>query len=248
MNLVQEYKNQYRWRSWNTVYEQLPDLKGQTVLDLGCGIGDQSADLIKQGANVIGVDLNDDLLAEAQTRCPDSARFLKADFRNLPKLHVPVDGIWCSFAVAYVTDFKSVLTFWKKHLKKGGWIALTEIDNFFGHEPMNREVKAKLEKYARESLINERYDFNMGSKLEGYLKEAGFKDLKLLTVYDCEFSFSGPAEKEVITAWEKRFERMVLLHEFCGSGYENVRNEFISCLKKDDHRSLCKVFCCIGTK
>jgi ubiquinone/menaquinone biosynthesis C-methylase UbiE len=53
-----------------------PILAGQTVLDLGCAVRDQAADFIKRGARVIGVDINNDLLNEARSRFPKSARFI----------------------------------------------------------------------------------------------------------------------------------------------------------------------------
>lgn len=246
MHLIEEYKKQYQWRSWNTVYEQLPNLNGQTLLDLGCSIGDQAADFIERGARVIGIDSNDDLLKVARSRFPKHHRFINSDIRKLPDIKEPVDGIWCSFAVAYMIDFTPVLYSWKKHLKEGGWIALTEIDNFFGHEPLSKHAKTMLQNYARDAYTNKRYDFNMGRKLEDYVRNAGFNNCKSFTLEDKEFSFSGPASTEVISAWENRLERMKLLHGFCSSSYENVKSEFLSCLKQDTHRSLCKVFCCIA--
>lgn len=247
MDIIEEYKNQYQWRSWDTVYDFLPGMANQTVLDLGCGVGDQAADFIARGARVIGIDMNDDLLNEARFRCPKNARFIKSDFRNLPELDEKADGLWCSFAVAYLTDFKPVLKSWKKQIKSGGWIALTEIDHFFGHEPLQKKVQTVLEHYTREAYNSGWYDFYMGHKLEGYLKNAGFNITETMTLDDQEFSFSGPAKKEVANAWQTRFDRMVLLREFCGSGFENVRSEFLSCLVEEEHRSLCKVYCCIGT-
>jgi len=246
MNLVEEYKNQYQWREWHKVYDLLPNLMGQTVLDLGCGVGDQSADFIKRKAHVIGVDLNDDLLNEARSRCPKNARFIKSDFRNLPDLKETIDGLWASFSLAYLIDLASVFASWKKHIKKGGWIAVTEIDDFFGHEPLSNSVKTILEDYAQDSYQKGRYDFYMGRKLEDHLIKSGFNISKTFTLDDEEFSFSGLASKGVVDAWQKRFDRMVLLPKFCGSSFEEVKNEFLSCLKKDEHRSVCKVFCCIG--
>jgi hypothetical protein len=149
--------------------------------------------------------------------------------------------------VAYIIDLATVLDSWKKHIKKGGWIAVTEIDNFFGHEPLSNSVKTILDDYAQDAYQKGRYDFYMGRKLEDHLKKSGFNVSIILTLDDQEFSFSGPAQKGVLSAWQKRFDRMVFLHDFCGSSYEIVKNEFLSCLKMDEHRSVCKVFCCIGT-
>lgn len=68
MTLADEYLRQYRWRAWPRVYAVLPDLRDQTVLDIGCGVGDQAADLAARGAKVTGIDVNDELIARARSR------------------------------------------------------------------------------------------------------------------------------------------------------------------------------------
>ena len=58
-DLVDEYRKQRAWRPWPAVFRLLPDISGQIVLDLGCGIGDQAAELSDRDATVIAVDGND---------------------------------------------------------------------------------------------------------------------------------------------------------------------------------------------
>jgi hypothetical protein len=71
---------------------------------------------------------------------------------------------------------------------------------------------------------------------------------EVLIVDDQEFSFVGPAHPEVIDAWRNRFDRMKLLRDFCGADFDQVREEFLGCLKCTDHRSVAMVVCCIGTE
>jgi 2-polyprenyl-3-methyl-5-hydroxy-6-metoxy-1,4-benzoquinol methylase len=52
MSLSEEYKKQFSWRSWSTVLEQLPPIADCLLLDLGCGVGDQTAQLAERGATV----------------------------------------------------------------------------------------------------------------------------------------------------------------------------------------------------
>ena len=67
-DLIDEYRRQFAWRDWDRVLDALPDLRGQTVLDLGCGVGDLAASLAARGAKVIGFDLNEELLRAARSR------------------------------------------------------------------------------------------------------------------------------------------------------------------------------------
>ena len=113
MSLSDEYKRQFSWRSWSPILEALPSPAGQSILDLGCAVGDQAAELVARGACVIGLDANDELLREAQTRCLANAEFRKADLRTLTEIDAPVDGIWCSFTAAYFPDLPDVLEAWR---------------------------------------------------------------------------------------------------------------------------------------
>jgi len=240
MSLSEEYRRQFSWRDWPRALDALPSLQGMSVLDLGCGAGDLSAEMAARGARVIGLELNEELLGEARSRSIPGARFHACDLRHLPDFG-PVDGIWSSFAAAYFPDLAPVLASWARQLRSGGWIALTEVDDLFGHEPLSALAKSRFAAYARDALQTGRYDFHMGGKLRGHLEEGGFGVSKSLALQDRELSFEGPALPEVCDAWRARFERMPLLRDLCGSHFEAARDEFLGCLTHPDHRSLAKV-------
>lgn len=248
MSLASEYRRQRGWRDWPAIFAALPALAGQTVLDLGCGVGDQAADLAARGARVIGVDLNEELLREAAAQGLANAEFHLADLRDLHGLDVAVDGLWCSFAAAYFPDLPKALAGWARCLRPGGWVALTEIDDLFGHEPLGVRTRELFVAYAGDALAAGRYDFHMGRKLADHLKRAGFTVAKALTVADQELAFDGPALPEVVEAWRDRLDRMRLLQEFCDAELEPLREDFLGCLTRADHRSMSKVYCCVATK
>jgi ubiquinone/menaquinone biosynthesis C-methylase UbiE len=248
MSLSSEYKRQFGWRDWRSILNGLPSLNGKTVMDLGCGVGDLAAELVSRGARVIGCDMNEELLREARSRQLSNAEFRMVDLRSLSDLGVTADGLWCSFTAAYFTDLLTTLAAWSRNLKSGGWIALTEIDDLFGHEPLSVRTKALLSAYAEESFAARRYDFHMGRKLRAHLEGAAFTVSKTLIFQDQELSFSGPASSDVLDAWRERFRRMKLLRDFCGPNIDQVQEEFLGCLRRADHRSTAKVYCCIGAK
>jgi len=49
----------------------LGDIRGKTVLDLGCGSGENLVPLVKRGANVIGMDISPDLIELCRRRLSD---------------------------------------------------------------------------------------------------------------------------------------------------------------------------------
>jgi len=247
MSLASEYERQFGWRPWSQVIDLLPPLAGKVVLDLGCGIGDQAAQLAERGARVLGLDTNQELLAAAQTRNIPNTEFRNGDLSTLEDDLGVFDGIWCSFAAAYVPDLRPALACWRQHLTpQSGWVALTEVDDFFGHEPLLPLTTSLLADYARDALAADRYDFNMGRKLQAHLESAGFSVTVTRTFPDRELSFDGPAEANVLDAWKSRLDRMKLLKAFCGPMFAPVRDDFLIALSRSDHRSSAKVYSCIA--
>ncbi len=245
--LIDEYKSQFAWRSWQVVFDLLPPVNNATVLDLGCALGDQAAALAARGARVIGVGSDPLLLAHAQARHIPGARFILGDLKALPDVGSPVDGIWCSFATAYLPNLGPSLASWAKRLKPNGWLALTEIDDLFGHEPLQLSTHQLLAEYANSAYASNTYDFFMGRRLRSHLENAGFCVFNELTLPDLEFSFLGPAEPPVREAWSARFERMNSLQHFCGPRFDEVRTDFLAALAHPQHRSHSKVICCLAT-
>ncbi|HKQ60534.1 MAG TPA: methyltransferase domain-containing protein [Candidatus Polarisedimenticolaceae bacterium] len=246
MDLADYYRRQFAWRSWGLAFEALPELRGKTVLDLGCGVGDQAAELVARGARVIGLDISEEVLEAARSRQLAGAEFRRADLRAALDLDTEVDGIWSSFAAAYFPDLATVLVQWIQPLHSGGWIALTEIDDFFGHEPLEARTHELLEAYAREALAAGRYDFRMGGKLRANLERCGLRVTRELTLPDLELAFDGPALPEVLAAWRARLEGMTLLRQSCAAEFARVRDEFLGCLARADHRARATVRCCIA--
>lgn len=248
MTIIDVYSQQYAWRSWPTILAALPDLNGQSVLDLGCGVGDLAVDLAARGASVIGVDVNEELVTHAIKRHIPNAEFRQSDLRTFRDSSLCVDGIWSSFTVAYFPALCDTLALWLEHLRPGGWLALTEVDDFFGHHPLPSRTTEMLGLYVQSAMEHSRYDFQMGRKMSAIAERVGLRIVRQFTVPDDELSFTGRAAPEVRKAWASRFEQMHLLQTFCGAEFPAVRGDFLSCLDRDDHFCSATVQCCIAIK
>lgn len=229
-------------RAWQRMLGVLPPIQGQHILDLGCGAGEQAAQLSARGASVTGLDMNAALIQQAQSKQIPNARFVQADLRSPLPFQTLFDGLWCSFTAAYFPTFAPILQNWRKVLKPGAWAAFLEIDNLFGHEPLSPSTRAQFEAYARDALVSGRYDFCMGHKLAAYVEQSGFSILQTFTLGDPELAFDGPASPEILEAWQGRFERMKLFQDFCGASYKQLHDEFLHCLCGEEHRSIAKVY------
>jgi len=248
MDIIEDYSRQYHWRGWPAILAALPDVRGRLVLDLGCGVGDLAADLAARGAHVVGLDVNEEFVAFASGRNITNAEFRVADLREFSDSTLQVDGIWSSFTVAYFPMVRDTLETWLDHLRTGGWMALTEVNDLFEHKPLSARTRELLNGYVADSLALSRYDFRMGDKIPDILEQLGMEVLRDFTVLDKELSFTGRASPDVVEAWRTRFDRMYLLRDYCGPEFENVRDEFLNCLSLDDHECGATVRCVIATK
>ena len=156
------------------------------------------------------------------------------------------DGLWCSFAAAYFTDFRKTFSSWLKFLKKDAWVCIIDIDDLLGHEPLSENTRKGVQDFYEDALSGGRYDFRAGRKVQSILEENGFRVTRI-DLTDKELSFDGPASVEVSQAWKNRFNRMGGLKSFLGEEFTPFVEEFTQGISSVNHHSRCKVVCCIGT-
>lgn len=76
----------------------LKNLSGKKVLNVGCGLGDASAELISHGYDVTNTDLSEKMVEAAQTRCPkaknlvlsanETSKLKDVDFNGIMAIHL----------------------------------------------------------------------------------------------------------------------------------------------------------------
>ena len=94
-----------------TMISLLPELKGKTILDLGCGSGERCVDYIKRGAvKVTGVDISEKMLSVAQSENSDpNISYLKMPMEDIGAINETFDMAISSLAFHYVEDFQGVV-------------------------------------------------------------------------------------------------------------------------------------------
>jgi SAM-dependent methyltransferase len=245
-DLSAQYERQERWRRWDQALARVPVHAGQRVLDLGCGVGQITARFHALGAHVLGVDADTDLLAVARARHPQ-VRFESRDLRELgPESFGLVDGIWASFVPAYLSPFDATVARWAECLAPGGWMALVEMDDLFGHEPMQPAMRAEV--LAFYASARDRYDFECGHRLAGAVERAGLSLLDETTLEDNELSFDGPAPDDVLAAWRFRLDRMPGLRAFWGDRVADFERALLGSMTSAEHRSTTRVFMVVARR
>jgi ubiquinone/menaquinone biosynthesis C-methylase UbiE len=238
MTLVEEYRNQNTWRNWESYIECLPIGRNETILDLGCSYGFVTKLLAQRASRVIGIDLNSELLNEARKENGAiNIQYIDANLKNLEDVPLPLaDGIWSSYSVAYFPDFAPVLDHWLQLLKPNGWIAIVEMSDLFGHFPLSNWTRSKFKEYYERQRRNNIYDFEMGSRIKDYLVNSGLEIIFEENRSDLELAFNGPADKQILIAWENRLDRMRSLQDFFGDElFQKVKIEFLECLASQEH-------------
>lgn len=243
----QEQRAQTSFRDWDDVLSSLPPLQGRRILDLGCGIGTLSARLAAAGAEIIGVDDDDDALATARASHP-RIRFEKHDVRTLTRdTFGRVDGIVAAFVIAFLPDLANVLDRWDACLRSGGWMALVEVDDLLGHEPVDPETRTAIEGFYAEARASGGYDFLCGRRLGSLLSDQGFV-VTDRPLRDDELSFLGPASDEVLAAWEARFARMKGLRRHFGDRADGVERTLLAAMRSPEHVSRASVRFVLGRR
>jgi malonyl-CoA O-methyltransferase len=107
-----------------TVETLLPDLRGLTALDAGCGSGRYLRTLRERGARAIGVDLSAAMLARAREESP---RLLRADICALPIDAMAVDVVVCALALGDVVHLELALGELARVLRPGGVVVYSVV-------------------------------------------------------------------------------------------------------------------------
>lgn len=107
---------------WPALRALLPDLRGLRLLDLGCGFGWFCRWARDQGAaQVLGIDVSENMLARARTTTPDQAvTYVRADMERLDLPEAAFGLAYSSLALHYVEDLANLLTAVHRALVPGG--------------------------------------------------------------------------------------------------------------------------------
>ncbi|MBQ8171394.1 MAG: class I SAM-dependent methyltransferase [Oscillospiraceae bacterium] len=106
----------------------LPELKGQCVLDLGCGFGHNCIEFIRRGAaHVTGIDISKKMLTVAQRENshPD-IEYINMSMTDIDRINGCFDLVYSSLAFHYIEDMPKLMADIARLLKKGGILLFSQ--------------------------------------------------------------------------------------------------------------------------
>jgi SAM-dependent methyltransferase len=110
-----------------TMYGLIPDVAGKKVLCLGCGTGEECAELVRRGADVVGVDLSKvsiDYAKEHVLGAYFEAMDMDTGLASLASKG-PFSLIYSSLAIHYSNDLEKLFKTCKELLEPGGYFVFS---------------------------------------------------------------------------------------------------------------------------
>lgn len=165
------------------IYNELPDLKGKRVLDLGCGSGNNCAKAVELGASyVLGLDVSKNMVELArEVNKDEKIKYEVMAMENLDELNDNFDVVISSLAFHYIEDYDKLLKDIYKLLNEDGLLIFSQ------EHPLSTGT-----------ILNEACNFKSKLKLGG-------KEYKLLS----DYNVNGPREMNWLGGTYNKYHRNI---------------------------------------
>jgi len=189
------------------------------VLDLACGTGNITIRLASFGYDLIGVDLSDDMLAEAQQKAYEKKYkilFLNQDMRELD-LYGTIDAVVCVCdGINYIINEEELLTVFKKvrlFLNPGGVFIFD----------MNTEYKFK-------EVFGDKSFEDRSENGDSYVWENSYDENTKINKYNILFYENGDDEPFQEVHYQKAYDIKIIKNQLLEVGFSSVktRNDYSS--------------------
>ncbi len=108
----------YIWKYGRDLLALLAAKAGERILDVGCGTGQLTAEAARSGAELVGIDSSEEMIAGARRNFPE-LRFEVARAEALPYV-AEFDAVFSNAALHWVRDQRGALAAIARALKPGG--------------------------------------------------------------------------------------------------------------------------------
>lgn len=175
------YKRFFYMVRFNAVIDALNPRPKELILDLGCGTGYYTKEILRKGAKVIAVEYSSNYLNQARNFVGNNknAKFIRSSATDLPFDNDTFNKVLFTEVIEHVPDYEKTLQEIKRVLKPKGIAVVTTPSR---HSPMNmayglkRTIKGyrfneHVREFSKPELINllRKYFIIKGFKLVNYV-------------------------------------------------------------------------------
>lgn len=147
---------------------------GEPILDLGCGDGRFSAELVRHGAEVTGADLSETALGRARLRAPAATFLTVEEEAPLPFADNAFELVWAGEVIEHIADTGAWLSEVRRVLRPAGRLLLSTPD----HGRL-RLLLGGIERYS--PPLGDHLHLYTGRSLGRLLREFGFGQVHVLS-------------------------------------------------------------------
>ena len=103
------------------LFAMLPELRGKTVLDIGCGMGQHAGQYAAMGAkSVLGIDLSEKMLEYAKAHnSAENIRYQRMAMEDIDTIDGQFDLVTSSLVFDYAEDFEGLMRKIHQRMKEG---------------------------------------------------------------------------------------------------------------------------------
>lgn len=174
---------------YDTALSLLQD-RHHRVIDVGCGSGVMSAKLAATGRDVVGVDLSEGMIAQAQRRKADNCTFLRGDAENLPVADQSFDAVVNLISFHHYPNPQNAAAEFRRVLRSSGRLVLVAFDRHSLYIRMAQRLNPWIKALAGTSFQK------TAREIVAILGAAGFANIQVKSVPYWIKTFAVTAEPE----------------------------------------------------
>jgi ubiquinone/menaquinone biosynthesis C-methylase UbiE len=155
------------------ILELLSPLRGEKILDAGCGSGVFTLDILDKGTNIVGLELSLPMLMVAIKKTEEySFLGIQSDMTNLPFMDNAFDKVVSVTAIEFIKDARGVISEFFRVTKPGGRIVVATLNSLSSWADRRRKAGEKGHPIFRHAFFRSPKEIRELSPIECTLKTA----------------------------------------------------------------------------